>query len=76
MSKQIHVGAVAVGGGAPGQHPIHVQYPHPGRGAYRLSDPPPGGGRVPDHPVAVPDMTPPPRPSAAASTSPWLRYPL
>lgn len=33
-----------------GQHPIHVQYPHPGRGAYRLPDPPPGGGRVPDHP--------------------------
>ena len=33
-----------------GQHPVHVQYPHPGRGAHRVPDPPSGAGRVPDHP--------------------------
>ena len=46
MSRQIMVGGVAVGGGAPVTHPVHVQYRHGGRGGHGAADPAPGGRRA------------------------------
>lgn len=56
MGKQIQVGGLPVGGGAPVSIQSMTNTPTHEVEATGGPDPPAGGGRVPDCPVAVPNL--------------------